>query len=67
MINRRLAGVQRFDGVLGDGRVEAIDGDLDDYAAWLRGRGGKPAEPGAGTSTSPPASSRRESVAARRA
>ena len=50
-----------------DGRVEVIDGDLDDYAAWLRGRGGKPAEPGAVTSASPPASSRRESVAARRA
>ena len=30
-----------------DGRVEVFDGDLDDYAAWLRGRGGKPAEPDA--------------------
>jgi ATP-binding cassette subfamily F protein 3 len=27
-----------------DGRVEAFDGDLDEYAAWLRSRGGKPAE-----------------------
>ena len=24
-----------------DGRVEAFDGDLDEYAAWLRSRGGK--------------------------
>jgi ATP-binding cassette subfamily F protein 3 len=27
-----------------DGKVEAFDGDLDEYAAWLRSRGGKPAE-----------------------
>jgi ATP-binding cassette subfamily F protein 3 len=27
-----------------DGKVEAFDGDLDEYAAWLRARGGKPAE-----------------------
>jgi ATP-binding cassette subfamily F protein 3 len=27
-----------------DGRVEAFDGDLDEYAAWLRSRGNKPAE-----------------------
>ncbi len=27
-----------------DGRVEAFDGDLDEYAAWLRARGSKPAE-----------------------
>ena len=27
-----------------DGRVEAFDGDLDEYAAWLRSRGGKPSE-----------------------
>src|SRR5207342_3455842 len=27
-----------------DGRVEPFDGDLDEYAAWLRSRGGKPAE-----------------------
>jgi len=26
-----------------DGRVEPFDGDLDEYAAWLRSRGGKPA------------------------
>ncbi|HEX5961723.1 MAG TPA: ATP-binding cassette domain-containing protein [Rhodanobacteraceae bacterium] len=26
-----------------DGRVETFDGDLDDYARWLRGRGGEPA------------------------
>jgi len=50
-----------------DGRVEAFDGDLDDYAAWLRSRGGKPAEQGAGKPASPPAPSRRESVAVRRA
>ena len=31
-----------------DGRVEAFDGDLDDYAAWLRGRGSRPAEQGTG-------------------
>ena len=27
-----------------DGRVDAFDGDLDDYAAWLRTRGGKTGE-----------------------
>jgi ATP-binding cassette subfamily F protein 3 len=27
-----------------DGHVEAFDGDLDEYAAWLRSRGNKPAE-----------------------
>jgi ATP-binding cassette subfamily F protein 3 len=27
-----------------DGRVDAFDGDLDEYAAWLRSRGGKPSE-----------------------
>jgi len=27
-----------------DGRVDAFAGDLDEYAAWLRSRGGKPAE-----------------------
>ncbi|MBL8243797.1 MAG: ABC-F family ATP-binding cassette domain-containing protein [Rhodanobacteraceae bacterium] len=27
-----------------DGRVDAFDGDLDDYAAWLRTRGGKAGE-----------------------
>ena len=27
-----------------DGHVEAFGGDLDEYAAWLRSRGGKPAE-----------------------
>ena len=31
-----------------DGRVEAFDGDLDDYAVWLRARGSKAAaRPGA--------------------
>jgi ATP-binding cassette subfamily F protein 3 len=27
-----------------DGRVDEFNGDLDEYAAWLRSRGGKPAE-----------------------
>ncbi len=50
-----------------DGRVEAFDGDLDDYAAWLRGRGGRPAEQGAGKPSSPPASAGREDATLRRA
>jgi len=31
-----------------DGRVEAFDGDLDEYASWLRARGGGESEPNAG-------------------
>jgi ATP-binding cassette subfamily F protein 3 len=27
-----------------DGKVEPFDGDLDEYAAWLRTRGGKAGE-----------------------
>ena len=29
-----------------DGKVESFDGDLDDYARWLRSRGGKPKKAG---------------------
>ncbi|HEY9111199.1 MAG TPA: ATP-binding cassette domain-containing protein [Rhodanobacteraceae bacterium] len=49
-----------------DGVVEPFDGDLDDYARWLRTRGGEPAERGdAKAPTTDPRERRREAAAAR--
>jgi ATP-binding cassette subfamily F protein 3 len=49
-----------------DGVVEPFDGDLDDYARWLRTRGGEPAERGdAKASTTDPRERRREAAAER--
>jgi len=46
--------------------VEPFDGDLDDYARWLRTRGGEPAERGdAKAPTTDPRERRREAAAAR--
>ena len=49
-----------------DGRVDVFEGDLDDYARWLRGRGGEPG--GSGDAASPasvPRERRREAAAER--
>lgn len=49
-----------------DGRVEPFDGDLDDYARWLRGRGGEPPErEEAKTQIAGPRGRRREAAAER--
>jgi ATP-binding cassette subfamily F protein 3 len=49
-----------------DGVVEPFDGDLDDYARWLRTRGGEPAERGdAKTQAADPRERRREAAAER--
>jgi ATP-binding cassette subfamily F protein 3 len=37
-----------------DGRVELFDGDLDDYAGWLRARGSSASVVEQGKSKSPP-------------
>jgi len=49
-----------------DGVVESFDGDLEDYARWLRTRGGEPAERGdAKAQTADPRERRREAAAER--
>ncbi|HJP99283.1 MAG TPA: ATP-binding cassette domain-containing protein [Rhodanobacteraceae bacterium] len=50
-----------------DGRVESFDGDLDDYARWLRGRGGEADVPEASPAklASDPRTRRREAAAER--
>jgi ATP-binding cassette subfamily F protein 3 len=49
-----------------DGMVESFDGDLDDYARWLRTHGGEPAERGdAKAQTVDPRERRREAAAER--
>jgi ATP-binding cassette subfamily F protein 3 len=48
-----------------DGRVEPFDGDLDDYARWLRGRGGGARETASATATVDPRERRREAAAER--
>ncbi|TAN04122.1 MAG: ATP-binding cassette domain-containing protein [Rhodanobacteraceae bacterium] len=49
-----------------DGCVEPFDGDLDDYARWLRGRGNEPAErDDARPQTADPRARRREAAAER--
>jgi ATP-binding cassette subfamily F protein 3 len=50
-----------------DGRVEAFDGDLDDYARWLRSRGGDADAPemSAAKPTADPRERRREAAAER--
>ncbi|HLI19454.1 MAG TPA: ATP-binding cassette domain-containing protein [Rhodanobacteraceae bacterium] len=49
-----------------DGRVEPFDGDLDDYARWLRGRSGEPAgREEAKTQIADPRGRRREAAAER--
>jgi ATP-binding cassette subfamily F protein 3 len=49
-----------------DGVVEPFDGDLDDYARWLRARGGEPVERGgARASKADPRERRREAAAER--
>ena len=49
-----------------DGVVEPFDGDLDDYARWLRTRSGEPVERGdAKASTADPRERRREAAAER--
>jgi ATP-binding cassette subfamily F protein 3 len=50
-----------------DGAVEPFDGDLDDYARWLRGRGGEAdtTEAGSAKSSTDPRVRRREAAAAR--
>jgi ATP-binding cassette subfamily F protein 3 len=49
-----------------DGRVDAFDGDLDDYARWLRGRGGEVAERDAAVAPSGGPRERRREAAAER-
>ena len=49
-----------------DGVVESFDGDLEDYARWLRTRGGEPTERGdAKAQTADPRERRREAAAER--
>lgn len=50
-----------------DGRAEPFDGDLDDYARWLRGRGGEPdtADAKSVKPASDPRARRREAAAER--
>ena len=49
-----------------DGAVEPFDGDLDDYARWLRNRGGEQAERGDSKTTSGDPRERRREAAAMR-
>jgi ATP-binding cassette subfamily F protein 3 len=49
-----------------DGRVEAFDGDLDDYARWLRGRSSEPAGRSGATTPSTDPRERRRGAAAER-
>ena len=49
-----------------DGRVEPFDGDLDDYARWLRGRGGGTGEREAVASKAAGPRERRREIAAER-
>jgi len=52
---------------IADGQAEPFDGDLDDYARWLRGRGGEAeaAETSAAKTASDPRTRRREAAAER--
>ena len=49
-----------------DHKVESFDGDLDDYARWLRARGGKPKKAEAEAKPVESAADRRRAVAAQR-